>query len=51
MALSVGGGGAVRYRDGNNSIQDTLTPVTSFKYLEIILSAFYDVWPVVVNKI
>ena len=51
MALPGGGGGAVRDRDCNNSIQDTLAPVTSFNYLWIILLASYNNWPIGVNNI
>ena len=41
----------MRDRDGNISIKDTLSPVTSFKYLEIILLASHNVWPVVVQNL
>ena len=51
VALPGGGGGAVRDRDCNNSIQDTLAPVTSFKYLGIIILEFYVLWPVVVHNL
>ena len=51
VALPGVGGGAVRDRDGNNSIRDTLASVTSFKYLEIILSELYEDWPVVVHNL
>ena len=41
------GGGRVR----NNILCDTLTPVTSFKYLGRALLAAYDDWPAVVSNL
>ena len=51
MALPGGGGGAVRDRDCNNSIQDTIAPVATFKYLGIIILEFYVLWLVVVHNL